>query len=153
MLHLLLVFCPSAAKVRSHAGQLPIHVALEHGQIEAARCLLRYGPSSTVLRALRDAGEAAAPLFGDFVCVPGRLPLSSADWSEVPQPCASLQRALPAALAHSTDQASLLVRRLPVAMQRRLRTFALALARLQRGLCLQLPPLLVQRLLSLTFDA
>ncbi len=153
VLRLLLSCFPRAAEVRSHDGQLPIHVALYHGHIGAARCLLRYAPSSIVLRALWDAGAPAAPLFGDFVRAPGRLPLSSADWSEVPQPCASLQRALPAALTHSTDQASLLVRGLPVSMQRRLRTFALVLVRLQRRLRLQLPALLVQHLLSLTFDA
>ena len=45
------------------------------------------------------------------------------------------------------------MRRLPAALQRRLRTFALALARVQRRLRLQLPPLLVQRLLGLTFVA
>lgn len=150
---LLLVETPEAAAVCSQDGQLPVQVALEHGHVEAACSLLPYAPSQAVLRALRTAGEAAQPLFADFVRAEGRLPLSLEDWSLMPMPCPSLQRALPAALAQSLSQAGLLVRRLPAALQRRLRTFALALARVQRRLRLQLPPLLVQRLLGLTFVA
>lgn len=150
---LLLVETPEAAAVCSQDGQLPVQVALEHGHVEAARSLLPYAPSQAVLRALRAAGEAAQQLFADFVLAEGRLPLSLADWSLMPMPCPSLQHALRATLAHSPCQAGLLVRRLPAALQRRLRTFALALARVQRRLGLQLPPLLVQRLLGLTFVA
>lgn len=149
----LLRCAPEAAERRCHGGQLPIELALAHHQMDAARCLLPFAPSQTVLGALRSAGGAAQPLFGDFVRAPGRLPLSLFDWSSVPQPCPSLQHALPAALAHSTSQAALLVCRLPPLLQQRLRTFALVLARVQRRLGLQLPALLVQRLLSLTFEA
>ena len=92
--------------------------------------LLAAGPAVLVLQALLRYGEAAQPLFADFVEL--RLPLSEAEWALVPAPCRSLGRALTAALAHSSAQASRLVQRLPPADVERLRTAALCLARAQR---------------------
>ena len=63
-----------------------------------------------------------------------------------------LGRALPAALAHSPSQASILVRHLPAADVARLRTFALCLAQLQRRWGIQLHVAIVDLLLP-HFDA
>jgi hypothetical protein len=61
-------------------------------------------------------------------------------------------RALPAALAHSSVQASWLVQHLPPSDAERLRTAALCLARAQRRSLALLPTPLVRLLLS-QFDA
>lgn len=78
-----------------------------------------------------------------------RLPLSEACWAQVPAPCAGLERALPAALAHSEAQAAQLVARLPEEAKQRLRTAALALARQQRRWRVALPGSIVAQLMVL----
>lgn len=67
----------------------------------------------------------------------------------MPSPCPALCRALPAALQHSAEQARQLVRRLPAADAERLRVAALALAREQCRLRVQLPGSVVGRIPSL----
>lgn len=79
----------------------------------------------------------AQHLFADFVAA--HCPLRPAVWARIPNACPGIGRALPAAFAHSTEQASLLVRRLPYGDAARLRTAALCLARLQHRLGLPLP--------------
>jgi hypothetical protein len=81
-------------------------------------------------RVLSCAHEWAFPLFAVLVA---RQPLTTGDWSLVPQPCPGLGSALPAVLARSDFEARLLVAHLPPEEQRRLRTCALCLARAQRA--------------------
>ena len=127
---LLLAAAPEAAAARNTLGWLPLQQALYYRHTNTARCLLAPGPAAEVLQALLRHGQAALPLFADFVIA--RLPLSAVEWALMPRHCPGLGRALPAALAHSTSQASSLVRHLPAADAKRLRTFALCLARVQR---------------------
>jgi hypothetical protein len=128
---------PEAAEVRSASGRLPLDLALMGRHSDAARCLLVAGPSAQVLTTVARNGRAALPYLTD--CVIQRLPLSEAEWMFVPEPCPGLGRALPAALAHSSAQAGRVVERLPRADARRLHTFALCLARVQRRLDTYLP--------------
>ncbi|EFN52929.1 hypothetical protein CHLNCDRAFT_137260 [Chlorella variabilis] len=151
---LLLAAAPQAATLRggghlgdeAGAAETPLEVALRHRHLAVARRLLGYCPQAEELAALAAAGPAAHPLFADFVIA--RVPLSEAQWAQVPSPCPSLGRALPAAFAHSPAQARQVVRRLAPADAHRLRTFALALGRAQTMLGIQLPDLAVQRALS-----
>jgi hypothetical protein len=75
--------------------------------LDAAHCLAAAGLAADVLEAL-SAVPKALPLFADFFIT--RSPhLTSkewaAAWSAVPAPCSGMMRALPAVLAHSTEQA------------------------------------------------
>lgn len=105
--------------------------------LDAARCLLAAGPASAVVAALLAAGPAAVLLFADLVAV--RVPVTSKDWAAVPNPCPGIGAALPAALAHSADQAQQLVQHLPPADAQRVRVAALALHRAQKLLHVCLP--------------
>lgn len=118
----------------------------------AAPCLRRSGAADAALAALSAANDnhQLDELYADFVMA--RLPLSEAAWAIVPLRCPGLGRALPAALAHSPQQAQQLVRRLSLVHKQRLRTFALCLARMQRQLDVPLPPLVLGQILAL-FDA
>ena len=116
----------------------------------AARALLSAGSGVAVLAAIAAGGDAAQHLFADFITVRG--PLSSGEWCMVPKPCRGLGRALPAAFAHSTQQAQQVVRRLPAEDGQRLRTLGLCLARVQRRLGLPLPADVCGHMLAL-FDA
>lgn len=93
--------------------------------------------------------RASQPFLTDYLAL---WPLSSAQWELVPTPCPGLGRALPAVLARSDAEAAQLVARLPDSDRSRLRTFALCLHCCQRCAGVQLPPVLVHRILSL-FDA
>eukprot|EP00887_Chlorella_sp_A99_P000710 scaffold5.g710.t1 len=77
-------------------------------------------------------------------------PLSPVEWVALPSPCPGLERALPAVLARSPDEAAQLVAHLPAAAVGRLRALALSLARLQRRLCLELPEDIVRRILAVS---
>ena len=70
-----------------------------------------------------------------------------AEWVRVPNSCPGLAAALPAVLRRSTDEAGLLVRRLPPTDRERLRVAALCLVRVQRLHGLELPAELLHRLL------
>jgi len=118
-------------------------------RLAAARCLLAANPSLNVLPSLAGAGPWALPLFADFVLC--RTPLTAEEWAWVPAPCPGLGRALPPVLAHSEEQAGQLVRCLPAEEARRLRTFALCLARRQLELGVFLAQPVFARILSL-FD-
>ena len=147
---LLLAAAPEAAAARNTLGWLPLQQALERQHMDAARCLLAAGPAAEVVNILLRNGQAALPLFADFVVA--RLPLSEHQWARLPTPCPALGRALPAALAHSASQTRNLVQHLPAADVARLRTFALCLARVQRRWDIQLPVAIIDLLLS-HFDA
>lgn len=116
----------------------PCRVAIGMQHKETARCLLKAGPAAAALAALEASGPLAHDLFADFVAA--RCPLRKSRWHRIPHSCPGIGKALPAALAHSPEQARQVVRRLPAADAERLRTFALCLARLQRRLGLPLPP-------------
>ncbi|EFN59561.1 expressed protein [Chlorella variabilis] len=118
----------------------------EFQSLDAARCLLAAGPALPILSSLAAAGPAALPLYADFVIA--RLPLSGQDWALVPAPCPGLCGVLPAALAHSPEQARQLVRHLPPPYVQRLRTAALALHRAQKELGTSLPPPIVGLILA-----
>ncbi|KAL4432879.1 hypothetical protein ABPG77_008205 [Micractinium sp. CCAP 211/92] len=70
-------------------------------------------------------------------------------WARVPAPCPDLGRALPAALAHSHEQARQVVRRLPPEDVTRLHIYARALARLRRRVHVALPGDVTGRLLCM----
>lgn len=80
-------------------------------------------------------------------------PLSEAQWAQLPRPCASIGRALAAALAFSPQQAQQVVRRLPPGDAERLRCTALCLARMQGRLRATLPPAVIDNTLSAVFAA
>ena len=115
-----------------------------------ARVLLPAGPAATALESLLAAGPAGQQLLPVFVAA--RMPLSGELWGALPVACPGLGRLLPAALAHSPEQARLLVQHLPAADAQRLRLFALCLARAQRRAGVRLPSEMLAQLLSL-FDA
>lgn len=84
-----------------------------------------------------------------YAALATHLPLTPQQWQRLPTPCPGLGRALPAVLARSEAEAAVLVAHLPPADAARLRTAALSLHRLQRGLQLELPAHLVGRMLAL----
>ena len=135
-----------------------LHQPHSPARIQAAALLTAVGPTQAVLEDLcRAATDIAWELLPSFIA--SRLPLTEAQWELIPSPRHGLGRILPAALASSVAQARQLVRHLPPPDAQRLRTFALCLARLQRGsgqspeLWPQyLPAAAVQRILSF-FDA
>lgn len=145
----------STASVPAPPSPPPPHaplcrVAIGMQNDEAARCLLGAGPTVAVLAAIAAGGVTARHLYADFIIA--RCPLVSAEWRMVPQLCPGLGRALPAAFAHSGQQAQQVVQRLPAEDGQRLRTLGLCLARLQRLLGLPLPGEVCGRMLAL-FDA
>ena len=146
---LLLAAAPQAAEVRDNMRYLPLERGLIMGRSPPA-CLLAAGPAVMVLQALLDNGSPSH--FANFITAPGRLPLSEVEWALVPEHCDGLGAALPAALAHSTQQAARLVQHLPVIDAERLRTAALCLARGQQRSRVCLPTPIVWRLLSLMFE-
>lgn len=164
---------PATAQVRTtcHWEELPLALALEmvaavlDGSGEAvnagerlleryAACihaLLPFTPPSMALPLLttwpkKPSVRASQPFLTDYLAL---WPLSSAQWELIPTPCLGLGRALPAVLARSDAEAALLVARLPDSDRARLRTFALCLHRCQRRVRVQLPPVLLHRILSL----
>jgi hypothetical protein len=156
---LLLDAAPQTAAMPNSEGRTPLQFALDGDDdwyddppfLDAARCFVAAGPAADVLEALSAVPEAL-PLFADFFMT--RSPhLTSeewtAAWSAVPAPCPGLMHALPAVLAHSTEQARHLVQRLPPADVQRLRTAALCLARFQKQSGVFLPAALVWRMLAL----
>ena len=147
---LLLAAAPETAEARNLHGQRPLDLAIYDRRLDTIRCLLAAAPTLTALQELSQGGEAMQPVFVNFI--PARLPLSDAEWALVPSPCSGLGRALPAALAQSSTQASRLVQHLPPAYAERLRTAARCLARAQRHSQVQLPTPIVWWLLS-HFDA
>ncbi|KAL4425359.1 hypothetical protein ABPG75_009375 [Micractinium tetrahymenae] len=145
---LLLAAAPAAALAGDVAGRTPLDVALCHNQLEAAACLLASGalPPSLVLPKLRQAGNAAQPLYA----IPAaRQVLTAAEWACVPAPCAGLGGALPAVLGRSAAEAGLLVQRLAAPDRVRLQCAALCLASAQRAHGAQLPTPLLWHILVL----
>lgn len=131
---------------RQQAPMTAVHVAVLQRYLEAVRRLLPAVPAATALSALAGAHERTRQLFPDAVAC--HLPLSAAEWSLVPEPCPELERALPAALRHSHEQAGQVVRRLSQADKARLRTAALCMVQVQTLACASLPPALFERLLA-----
>ena len=148
VIQLLLEAAPDVAAAVQTDGKTPFSVAeLPHededdwdffgeadddpeARIAAASALLAAGPAESVLADLCAAApDIALRLFPDFVT--SQAPLTDAQWALIPTPCPGLGRALPAALAHSTDQARQLVRHLPPEDAQRLRCAALCLSRPQ----------------------
>ena len=138
VIQLLLEAAPDVAAAVQTDGKTPFSVAeLPHededdwdffgeadddpeARIAAASALLAAGPAESVLADLCAAApDIALRLFPDFVT--SQAPLTDAQWALIPTPCPGLGRALPAALAHSTDQARQLVRHLPPEDAQRLR--------------------------------
>ena len=147
VLQALLAADPSVALLRNGTGRAPLTVALQFCRVDAARCLLAGAglpPMEEMLAAVENAlptfsrgGEVQqAPLYTLLV---ERAPLTPEQWGRIPTPCAGLGAALPAVLERSTEEACLLVHRLPPADRARLHTFAVSLARVQRGLPASLP--------------
>ncbi len=135
-------------------GRSPLQRGLEHGGMfgckagmEMLAVLVAATPSHATLAAVAQRGGPVAPLFADFIAA--APPLTAEQWALVPVSCPRLGRALPASLARAHEQARQVVRRLPPADATRLRTFALALARLQRCLRVALPGAVAERLLCL----
>ena len=157
----LLRAAPEAVDISNAEGHTPLRCGLEHladwygaqEDPQALRILVAAVPSPATLATIADFAAIdwysgpVAPLFADFVAA--APPLTDEQWARVPTPCPHLGRALPAALACSHEQACQLVHRLPPADDTRLRTFALALARLQRRLRVALPSEVAGKLLSL----
>ena len=152
---MLLQAAPEGACVADAQGRTPLQRGLaksdawfgEANHLEVLRVLVAAAPSPATLAAIAERGGPAGPLFADFIIA--APPLTAEQWACVPAVCSHLGRALPAALAHSHQQACQLVRRLPPADAIRMRTFALALARLQRRLRVALPGEVAGKLLGL----
>ncbi|KAL4859422.1 Inversin-B [Chlorella vulgaris] len=149
---LLLDRAPQAAAMPDFLRRIPLELALAEisPHLDAARCLVAAAPVASVL-AFLSAVSQAQPLFADFFIT--RSPhLTSeewtAAWSAVPAPCPGLLRALPAVLAHSTEQARHLVQHLSPADVQRLRTAALCMARAQRQSGVFLPTAVVWQILQ-----
>ena len=158
----LLAAHPGAALVEDNQRRRPLQVALEFVRWgdppvapNAARVLLPV--SGLTVQQLLDL-LAAVPAEGQpavqplYVDVAACMPLSPAEWQQVPTPCPGLGRALPAVLARSEAEAALLVAHLPPADTERLRVAALSLHRAQRALQLDVPPALLGRMLSLSLS-
>ena len=158
---MLLAAAPEAASKR---GGKPRRLPLEEAMLTAAsysradsprdpgahlmsaRLLLPATPTSDALAALLRAGKVAWPLFADLAA---SRALSLAQWKRIPAPCPGLGAALPAVLSRSEAEGRQLVRRLPDAERCRLRAAALALGWAQRALGIELPAVLVRRVLAL----
>ncbi|KAI3433783.1 hypothetical protein D9Q98_003588 [Chlorella vulgaris] len=148
VLDLLLAAAPGAANVADSIGRRPLRIALDNDseRYDAARRLLGCGNGQAVLDDLHGGDFDTICLFADYVLA--RLPLSAALWERVPPMCPGIGRALPAALAHSTQQAHEVVRRLPKPGARRLRTAALSLHHVQRQSQVFLPADILHNILS-----
>lgn len=150
---LLLEAAPQAAAAVNFWGRTPLRMAIHRGQLPAARLLVAASPPSLALQALADAARSQPGALALFaVAVAAHLPLTEQQWQLVPAACPGLGRALPAALAHSEQQARQLVRHLTRGDGQRLRAFALALWRMQKYRQLPLPGPIVRILLA-SFDA
>ena len=122
--------------VKDEDGETPLDtvfsgdLAHEDG-MDMAAALVRAGPAGDVLEALCSSQlqGSAQRLFRTAIA--SHLPLSRRQWALIPAHHSPLSSALPAALAHSVDQASHLVCRLAPEDAQRLRTFALCIGRLQ----------------------
>ncbi|KAI3433501.1 hypothetical protein D9Q98_003313 [Chlorella vulgaris] len=167
---LLLDAAPETITVADVYGMLPVHWAAERGHTATCQLLLDTAPDTITaadidgwlllhsapvasVLAFLSAVPQAQPLFADFFIT--RSPhLTSeewtAAWSAVPASCPGLLRALPAVLAHSTEQARHLVQHLSPADVQRLRTAALCMARAQRQSGVFLPTAVVWQILQLT---
>ena len=132
---------------RTHDQHTPLAVALQNRRLEAACCLLseaRLLSAAAKLTAVEqvlpnqpsEEERLKAPLYTLLV---ERVPLTPEQWGRIPAPCAGLGAALPAVLERSTEEACLLVHRLPPADRARLRTFAVSLARVQQHMPAPLP--------------
>lgn len=121
-----------------------------HKLADVARVLIPAMPAGQALTSLLAAGPAGRPLLPDFVAI--CVPLSNSLWERLPWLCPGLGCALPAALAHSPEQARRLMQHLPPADAGRLRLFALCLARAQRCTHIHLPQELTRTILSM-FDS
>jgi hypothetical protein len=151
----LLAAAPEAANTSTFGGKLPIELAVGAGASwrsnahqDTARFLATAGATAFVLTGLRCCPpERGWPLVAEAIR-PG-LPLSEVEWALVPCGCIGLGAALPAALAHSPEQAWQLVRCLPRSDLFKLRTLARCLARVQRRMRTALPSPVVERLLCL----
>jgi hypothetical protein len=139
----LLSAAPKAAMRATQAGQLPLQLALHHGNgfphSAAASLLLcaAAAPRQLDLSILLAAGPRGLHLLADFVIA--RVPLSSAEWQHIPAPCPGILRALPAALARSADQGREIVQRLSPIDAARLRTTLQCLHVSQRRRSVTLP--------------
>ena len=129
VVRLLLETAPAAATAETFDGFSPLRIAFDHGHVSVARAVLGTGPAAAALAALAAGGETALPPFADSLLAPSRLPLTAANWALLPSPCPGIERALPAALACSPDQAAQVARRLPPADRVRVRTAAVCLSR------------------------
>ena len=162
----LLAAAPAAALVRDESGCLPLEAAVlslrdaimfEYGRDfvrvcrEAALCLIEATPPTDCLAIATHPPfhHVCLPLFPHIVASHA---LTEAEWQLVPSPCPGLAAVLPIVFGRSPAEAALLVAHLPPADRDRLRTAALCLTRTQNQLGLELPGLLVGRILSL-FDA
>lgn len=76
------------------------------------------------------------------------MPISAEVLARIPHPCPGQGRALPAALAHSPEQAGKLMRCLPAADAQRLRADALVLRRAQQHTRIHRPYPLVWKILG-----
>ena len=157
-LRLLLAAEPAAALCKDSRGCIPLQHALRSGRVDAARCLLELTPTQPArvlladieyhrLHSRRARGRSRRDL---YALVAAHQPLTPAQWARIPTPCPGLGAALPAVLQRSSDELRLLMRRLPRADRKRLRTFALCLGRVQQRLPEQLPAQIVWRLLALS---
>ena len=119
----------AAARRRRRAAAGTTAGTLELG---AAHCLLEHGalPPAGELLALLEAWHRHILHRNRHVTFPltlyaplvARQPLAPAEWARVPSPCPRLAAVLPAVLERSEAEAALLVRRLPPADRKRLRT-------------------------------
>ena len=146
VLRQLLAADSAAALLRNRVGHTPLQLALKKACINAARCLLQLAsqqPTDELLAAIEMMPRwwavwavTAPPL---YTLVAASQPLTPAQWERVPTPCPGLGTALPAVLERSASEAALLVRHLPRADRKRLRSLACCLERGQRQG--HLPPL------------
>ena len=165
---LLLAAAPAAASVRGgEPPWVPLMEALRAAAVfyaadpdcdlarhlAPARLLLPATPADDALDALVEArqlysvgGELALPLLAELAA---SRALSPAQWQRFLVPCPGLGAALPAVLSRSEAEARSLVSCLPAEERRRLRAGALALGRAQRARRVELPGVLVGRVLGL----
>lgn len=151
----LLAAAPQLALMPCRDGKLPLWAALDLERADALRCLLEHGPLPSGLE-LFDIVDAAVReqrsrgrLWGRelYALVAARQPLTPVNWARLPFSSAGLRDVLPAVLARSETEASLLLMRLSSESRERLRTAALCLRRTERVHGLDLPVDIVRRLL------
>lgn len=155
---LLFQAAPEMALVDSGYPELALHIALTSNGSQYG---WRENPGAA--RLLRLASGLSPSQLCDVLSAPGTSPtarrllyadlaagcaLSAAEWQSMPTPCPGLARALPAVLERSAAEATQLVQHLPAEERERLRTAALALARLQRRHRIALPAPLLRACLA-----